>query len=512
VTAEAADAYPWRRLSIRAIYLDLLRIGGSLVPGYLGVTLGDDGPIWFLIAGSCVGLLGTAGGLVRWMTTRYRVTPERVEMRSGLLQRKHRTVARDRIRTVDSTANLLQRVLGLRVVRVGSGDAGSSFDLNALGHREAALLHRDLLPGAALQPAAEAEPGEAPETVIARWHSRWVPLNSVNIWAVLTAAGPPFALYWFLRPFGIDLLEVGRGLLHWQSLGLVVSIVLCVLVAYLLGFAGNAVSFFLQNANFRLVRTGTAPETALVTRRGLLSTQTLQRDDRRLRGIQFTEPLLWRWLGLTEAKVITTGLRPATEAGTGAVLPRVRMPEARDVAARILADGHRPLETGLRRHPRGALRRRIGWAVCGPAAGSVVLVLFVLSGALPGWAWPLPLALIPVTVPLAVVAYRSLGHALTGPYLVVRSGATQRNTVALQRRAVIGWTLRQSVLQRWGGRMTIGIATAAGARHYEAPDAGVDQAIAFIRGATPDLAARILVPLPDPPVKQGAGSPVGSPT
>ena len=297
-----------------------------------------------------------------------------------------------------------------------------------------------------------------------------------------------------LRPFGIDLLDLGRDLLDRQPLGPAGIVTVGVLVAYVAGFAGTAVSFVLQNAGFRLVRTGTPPRTALVTRRGLLSTQTLQRDDRRLRGVQLTEPLAWRWYGLAETKVITTGLRPAGEAGTGSVLPRVRLPEAREVAARILADDHRPLETALRRHPRGALRRRIGWALWGPALASAVVALFVLSGALPGWAWPLPLALVPVTVPLAVVAYRSLGHAIAGPYLVVRSGATQRHTVALQRRAVIGWTLRQSVFQRWGGRMTVGIATAAGARHYEAYDAGADQAIAFVRGATPELAAGILRP------------------
>ena len=180
-----ADPHPWRRLSIRAVYLDLIRLVFSLVPGYLGVVLGDDGPIWFLVAGSALGLLGAAGGLVRCLTTRYRVTPDRVEMRSGLVRRKHRIVARDRIRTVDSRAKLLQRLLGLRVVRVGSGDAHASFDLDALDHRQAARLHRELLPGEAT--------AEAPETVIARWDHRWVPLNSVNVWAVLTAAGPPFA-------------------------------------------------------------------------------------------------------------------------------------------------------------------------------------------------------------------------------------------------------------------------------------------------------------------------------
>jgi putative membrane protein len=146
----------------------------------------------------------------------------------------------------------------------------------------------------------------------------------------------------------------------------------------------------------------------------------------------------------------------------------------------------------LLRHPRGALVRRLGWATYGPGLGSLVLLLFVLSGALPGWVWPLPLALLPLTVPLAVVAYRSLGHAWAEPYLVVRRGALSRRTVALQERAVIGWTLRQSIPQRWGGRLTAGVSTAAGERHYEVPDAGVDQALALIAAATPLLASRFI--------------------
>ncbi|MCO8275596.1 PH domain-containing protein [Actinoplanes sp. TRM 88003] len=215
-----AEAYPWRRLSVRAVYLDLIRLVGSLVPGFLGVTLGDDGPIWVLVGGSVVGLLGALAGLVRWMATRYRVTPERVEMRSGLVQRKHRTVNRDRIRTVDSTAKWLHRVLGLRVVHVGSGDADSSFDLDALDRREADRLHRELSPGAVVPADSDGDEVtvEVPETVIARWDVRWVPLNAVNVWAVLTAAAPMFALYWFLRPFGVDLLDAGRGVLAGQPL------------------------------------------------------------------------------------------------------------------------------------------------------------------------------------------------------------------------------------------------------------------------------------------------------
>ena len=146
----------------------------------------------------------------------------------------------------------------------------------------------------------------------------------------------------------------------------------------------------------------------------------------------------------------------------------------------------------LHRHPRGALIRRLGWAVWIPGLVAAALWLWGLTGALPSWVWPLPLLVIPVTLVLAVAAYRSLGHALTGDYLVMRRGGLNRHTVALQQRAVIGWTLTQSILQRRGDRISGVAATAAGERHYSAPDAGSDQAVALAFGATPALLAPFL--------------------
>jgi putative membrane protein len=482
----AGTEEPWRRLSVRVVHLGLIRVAISLVTGSLGTFLGDD-PVWPLIAGSCAGLLGALLDLKRWRTTRYRITAQRVEMHSGWLARKHRTVARDRIRSVDSSARLLPRLIGLRRVTIGSGESESSFALDGLDHRHAARLQQELMPGQAPSaPAAESE------TVIARLRREWVPLNVVTVWSMFAVVGPLFGLSWLLRPVGVDLFGLGRGLLGWESRGLAWNVVLVLALAYPAGIAVTAVAFLLDYGKFELVRRGTPPDTALVTRRGLLTTQTVQRSDERLRGIAFEEPLVWRWLRLVRTKVISTGLRQSGESATSTVLPRIRLDEARDLAARILPDGSRPLEAALKRHPRGALVRRLGWAVYGPVLLSGTMLMFGRSGAIPGWLWPLPLALVLLTVPAAVVAYRSLGHGLTGRYLVVRGGVLHRRTVALQRRAVIGWTFEQSILQRWGGRMSVGVATAAGDRYYTAPDASVEQALALAAGATPELAQQFI--------------------
>ncbi|WP_328476310.1 PH domain-containing protein [Actinoplanes sp. NBC_00393] len=485
----------WRRLSVRVVHLDLIRVAISLVTGYLGIVVSDD-PIWPLVAGACAGLAGALTNLQRWRTTRYRITAQRVEMRSGWLARKHRVVARDRIRNVSTSANLLPRLLGLATVHIGSGESESSFKLDGLDRGHATRLEHELMPGAApAEPEAAAPPAD--ERVIARLRRSWVPLNVVTVWSVFAVLAPLFALNWVLRPFGVDLLGFGRGLLES-------NLILLLVLALPLGVAVTTVTFLMENWNFELVRKGTPPDTALVTRRGLLTTQTVQRSDERLRGIAFAEPLAWRWLRLTSTKVIATGLRFGGESSTtSGVLPRIPMAEARELAAEILPDGSRPLEAALQRHPRGALVRRLGQAVYGPLLASGALLLFVRSGALPGWVWPLPLALMVLTGPAAVLAYRALGHGLSGDYLVVRGGVLNRDTVALQQRAVIGWTFEQSILQRWGGRMTVGVATAAGSRYYKVPDAGVDQALEFAAGADPELARRLTVLQPG----GGAGAP-----
>jgi putative membrane protein len=473
---------PWRRLSIRTVYLGLVRAVISLVPGYFGIVLGDDGPVWPLVIGSAAGLLRAAEDLRRWQTTRYRVTPDAVEMRSGWFARRHRAVSRDRIRSVDSTARGLARMLGLRTVAVGSGESASTFRLDALDAQHAARLQQELLSGAktAVGPAAEET---EPETVIARLRRDWVLLNAVTVWAPFAVAAPLFAGYWFLRQLGVDLLDFARDLPDELGLGTAGTVVLLVALSYPAGIAVNAVVFLLEKGNFELVRSGTPPATALVTRSGLITTRTVHHDDARLRGVAFVEPLAWRWLRLVETQALSTGRRSGAGSATSTVLPRIRLAEAHELAGHVLPDGERPWTAPLTGHPRAALGRRLFRAVSYPVLASVALLVFGVR-----W-WPVPLLLLPVALPYAVGAYRTLGHVLTGRYLVLRSGVLRRRTVALQRRAVLGWTFEQSWLQRRRGLVTVRVATTAGERSYEVPDCGAAQALTLVRGSTPELAA-----------------------
>ncbi len=150
----------WRRLSRRSMIVrpltDLVRLL-PLVAGLLVLHTKTGGGLAWGVAASVIAVVT---GLVHWATTRYLITDERVYLRRGLLNQKTLSVARDRIRTVDVTAHLLHRVLGVCRVSIGTGRndlrSGESFQLNGVTRAEADLLRIELLTGVAA-PSAEFE-------------------------------------------------------------------------------------------------------------------------------------------------------------------------------------------------------------------------------------------------------------------------------------------------------------------------------------------------------------------
>ena len=115
--------------------------------------------VGYAVGGAAVVVLA---GVVRWRTTRYRITDERVELHTGLLRRQRRSVPRDRIRTVDLTASPVHRLFGLSVVQVRSATGAGlgrrrrgRVDLDAVTTAEAERLRRILLDRAAAPAGAD---------------------------------------------------------------------------------------------------------------------------------------------------------------------------------------------------------------------------------------------------------------------------------------------------------------------------------------------------------------------
>ena len=522
---EGAAEQPWRRLATGMLLVEPVRELIKFIPMLVVLVFagraGESGPPW--------GLIGTAAvialGISRWLTTRYRITPTVVEVRRGLLQRKHLTVPRDRIRTVDVSAHPLQRVLHLVKVEIGTGSShqrAEALKLDGLpaataGPLRAELLHRvhaagldDAGPGidgpATVKvpasggvPASSGLPASgggalpatdsASETELLRLNPRWIWYAPATLSGVLTGAVLIGFGWRLIREASIDPRQFSAvhqvlGYLQGTPLWLdAVQGAVAILIAIsLLSLAGYVLSYW----GYRLTRHSGG---TLQVSRGLLTTRATSIEERRLRGVHRVEPLLLRLVGGARLQVIATGLRQrGSDRGSSLLVPPAPLAAVTDVESVVLGSADFG-DAALVLHGPAARRRRYSRALAVTAL--LVAVLWAIA-----WLanWPIWLtgvaaaAGLPVAALLAHDRYRNLGHAIVDGVLITRIGSLVRRRSTLAVPGVIGVTLRQSFFQRRSGLLTVIATTAAGAQHYEVPDVPQAMALAVAGTLVPEAA------------------------
>ncbi|GAA5159087.1 PH domain-containing protein [Pseudonocardia eucalypti] len=484
----------WRRLDARVLAVFPLRQAGALIP-WLAITLigGRHADGWQPLAAMAGPAVLVALGAVRWATVRYRVSTERVELRGGLLRRHERSLRRDRVRTVDVRASPPHRLFRLCVVEIGTGSNSGEegrLTLDAVTREEADRLRRELLLCDDPRPDADAGPGGTELAELRLSWLRYAPLTPAGLVALGTLLGGGFKI---ASDAGIDLIgstaEAAEELSATPAWLAVPALAAAVLVVSGLG----SVAIYLEGWwRFRLSR---EQDGSLRLRRGLLTTRSLSLEQRRVRGVVIVEPLPLRLAGAARCTAITTGL-DARSTGGGALLPAAPRAEAHRVAAAALllddpADG---ASAPLRRHPPAALRRAVVRAVL-PALALAGVAWVASAWTASAWGasawvpplWPGALLLLPAAALLGLDRYRNLGHVLRPEYLVIGYGSVVRRRVALQRRGIIGWRIRQSPTQRWSGLVTLDPITAGGGAAHVVRDIPLADALALATAINPDV-------------------------
>ncbi|KZM71398.1 PH domain-containing protein [Nocardia terpenica] len=288
----------WRRLDRRMLLIhpvkELVRYIPVLIVAVIAGTRSDN-PGWSLIA--LVAIVGLA--VAQWFTTTYRIGPDTVELRRGLLQRKTLTVPRSRIRSVDVHADLLHRLLGLVVLAIGTGQhAGKEerFHLDGVSAAQVPELRALLLSGHPETEAGQADsPAEAPARgpEIGRWRPQWVRYAPLSLTG-LAVIGPAVGV---AAKFGVAGAvadsETVRGIGRHSAL----YITLVVLAAIVVIALAVAVFDCLRYLTTYFGLTVTVEGSTLRLRHGLLTTRQTDLDLSRLRGATVKEPLLLRLAG-----------------------------------------------------------------------------------------------------------------------------------------------------------------------------------------------------------------------
>ena len=464
----------WHRLSPKMLLIHPVSQLLNALPQFIGLSvvgsfLGIDN--WLL------GIFGLAAGMgiTRWFTTRLRITDSAVELKAGLVVRKTQATRRDRIRTVDVTARPLHRLLGVRMVVIGTGnnDSGGRLTLNGLSREAAETLRFDLLHRA---------PQETEGEELVRFDRSWVRYAPLTFSGVVgTGALGAFAfagegvLGYDLKDGLHSLADSAQGVPLWAQVAVVaVTLLLCAVLV-------SVSSYVLAYWGFHLVRPDAG---TLQISRGLMTTRTTSVEQRRLVGATVSEPLGLRLVGAAKTSSIATGLSDGSSSGGGSrlLVPPAPHGLAIAVAQRVL--GSSAPAAPLLRHPRAALRRQVAGAVrealWGLATAAVVVWFWAPTWVLlPAAAW---LLLAPL---IGFDRYLNLGHALTGGWLSSRTGSIERRRITLDTTAVIGWSTSCTLFQRRLRLVTLTAATAAGSGSYRIPDVDPDEALRVMRSVSP---------------------------
>lgn len=222
----------WRRLHPLS---PLLRAGRFVVVA--AGLLADDitsrlelGPAVAVLGLVAALVVGGAVGWWAWWATAYRVTTDEVELRTGMLFRRHRRLPLARLESIDVARPIVARVFGLAQVRVEAvSDSESEVRLSYLDDATALKLRNELHRRLEKIPAPSGGPGEdhAPSrqvirvptgelvlaSVVARVAMVW-PVVLVISLALLAVAGPApavmFGVVTGALPVFIGLVEAER--------------------------------------------------------------------------------------------------------------------------------------------------------------------------------------------------------------------------------------------------------------------------------------------------------------
>lgn len=479
----------WRRLDPRMLLIypvrELVRFLPVLLALFLAGTAAGRTDWWHGLGVAVPVVLG----LLRYLTTSFRITATRVELRRGLVDRHLLSTPLDRVRTVDVTASLTHRALGLTTVRIGTGSASTDdedrLDLDGLPVAYARRLRTELL-GIG---GARDEPGA--DRVVVRFDPTWVRFAPLTTTGLVLAGGALGVAAQALNAVGgfddLDAEGIVDGAARW-SVWLAVPVGLGLLAALVSALAIGG--YVVANWGFTLTHTGPERRGAWQLRRGLLTTRETTLDDERVSGVSIATPLTLRVARGARVSAIVTGLdhgRP----GASLLAPPCPRPVVDRVAAEVLGTAA-PVRSPLTSHGARARRRRYTRAVGPVLLALAAVAALVATEAVASW-WLVAVVALPAALLLARDRAAALGHALVGGHLVARSGSLDRRREVLAVRNVIGWNLRASWFQRRAGLTTLVATTAGGRQAVPVHDVPTEAAVALARDAMPELLDQFLV-------------------
>jgi putative membrane protein len=423
------------QLVVVILVIAVQNVGNDLVAGDLpeqphigGRLLAGGGAVVLVVVGVVLGL-----AYVSWRMTRFRVTPDALELHSGVVFRQQRRARLDRLQAVDVVQPLFARLVGLaRITLEVAGGSGSAVTLSYLTESQATSLRNHLLARAAGLHYETDEAPEAPEHLV-------VEVPAPRLMGSLLLSPPTAVLV--LGVLGV----LGATVVLGDPAPAIA------VFPMIIGVAGVLWARFSGGFNFRVA---TSPD-GIRLRHGLLEQRAQTVPPGRVQAVRVRQPLLWRAADWWSVEVNVAGYGSGGDS---------RSPES------VL------LPVGTRQDALAVLSLVQPELTVEPGESPAEVVVSGLVGEGPAHGY--------LTAPGAakwvdVVAYRRTGARVTREALLIRRGRFVRQLDVVPHARSQSWGLRQGPLQRRLGLASFALHSTPGPVTPQVPhlEAGVAAAL-----------------------------------
>lgn len=471
-------------------------IRGFIIPIAILLFSGSRGDFIGLGIGGVFAGLTILNAVATWWMSSFQVTDHALRLRTGWLNRQERSVAFERIQSIDIQEPPLARafrVAQLRVETAASGGSAADIVIQAIPVAEAATLRDQLLAErahrthrtpaggsgagivsadvqAAGQPVPTAVPGG---TVIAALSGRDLLIAGLTSGRI----GPAAAILAVVSQVGGDVIGSRvEGLVESTAFTAVQAVIGLIVIGGLLAWALSILGTAITFSGFTLRR----EDDQLVISSGLLERRRTTIPLHRVQSVTVKDGLLRQPFGLASVHFVSAGYGGGERANdSGVLFPLLRRAAVADLLAAALpafaadvtgldADGHRLPRRALSRYVVPALV----WDVL-LVAGAIVAAWLV---PFTPWWYGLALLLVPSWL-FALLSYRDTRWALDGEdRLLVQGRGVARSVTVVPRRRIQTREVRHTWFQRRATLGTLSVRVAGSTLGNSATVAQLDRA------------------------------------
>ncbi|MDG5787538.1 PH domain-containing protein [Evansella sp. AB-P1] len=142
----------WKKQHSAAIFISFLNNLKEMIISIIAVFIFGQssqagGSLFYTIFFALILVFSLGSGIIRWATFEYQLLDNELQIKQGLIFKKHRYIRKERIQSIDINAKLIQRLFQLVEIRIETAGGGTEpeFRIIALKRREAELIKEELL-------------------------------------------------------------------------------------------------------------------------------------------------------------------------------------------------------------------------------------------------------------------------------------------------------------------------------------------------------------------------------